>query len=57
MNIQEQNNNLKSYYLKQLQKGNIRQETYDKIIDWIERQDDWKNFPKYNVKESSHEKI
>lgn len=52
MDKQEQNNNLKSYYLKQLQKGNIRQETYDKILDWIERQDDWVNFPKYNVKES-----
>jgi len=52
MDTQEQNNNLKTYYLKQLQKGNIKQSTYDKIMDWIEKQEDWKNFPKYNVKDS-----
>lgn len=47
MNTQEQNDNLKSYYLRQLQKGNITQERYDKIMDWIEKQEDWKDFPKY----------
>lgn len=47
MNKDEQNNYLKSYYLRQLQKGNITQETYDKIMDWIENQEDWKDFPRY----------
>ena len=30
---------LKGYYLRQLQKGNISQERYDRILDWIESQE------------------
>lgn len=44
---------LRSYYLRQLQKGNITQESYDKTLTWIESGEDWLYFPMHKTQDSN----